>query len=548
MIEFFRKLSHSLGAKIFFGFLALCFVFLWGGNEGLRMLNVSNEGTIAKVGSQKIKTSDFYAELQRAIVQIQVRLNKEIKPQEFQNEQFYSQLLEQMILRDLICQENNTLQVNVSDDFTARGIKTQDIFKDQSGLFSKERFMQLIQRLGFKREEDYINQYKNDVARDRLVNALSQNIELPVFYQGILYGWDEQVRSLEGLTININDMVLSVQPSEDDLRTYYGENRKQFYAPQMRAFDVLVIDHAKFIQTTTISLSEIEQFYQAEKESSYKDMTVAQAQQVIRTKLMREKVLEQVEALSKSIEQDYNDGKSLDDIAKAYQLTIEHMDAKQITDTDTALNRTGELTKAAFDQEENTLGYLLNLKSAPQSAYIVVSKITAPHPMSFKDAHPDIKQKVVLERQIKLAQGLAENLHKEMVIGQSAAALSQNKTLKMTAFKISRRGVLQPSTLTLVPQVMSALFDMQLGQIIIVPNQSPDNQMTMMILKVTDIKRPDINTADADSKAAFQQGLQNQYNNDLLMVYVNSLKEQYPITINEKLLQKMATPQNLQEN
>ena len=49
MIELFRRASGSLIARIFFGFLALSFAFMWGGQDGLRMIGLSKESTVATV-------------------------------------------------------------------------------------------------------------------------------------------------------------------------------------------------------------------------------------------------------------------------------------------------------------------------------------------------------------------------------------------------------------------------------------------------------------------------------------------------------------------
>jgi peptidyl-prolyl cis-trans isomerase D len=532
MIEWFRKLSNSWVVRGFFLLLALSFAFLWGGHEAWQRIGLSKEATVATVGGKTITTQDLGLEINRELIRVQLETGKTFTEAEIKEVGLDKQVLQRMVLEKLIELEAKKLGIEVTNEFAAQTIKTSPMFKTPTGEFSKSRFEQVVQHLGFHGEKDYVPYVKKQLLRMRLVSALVNKMPLPAGYLNKLYAWNEQVRSVQVMIIDPKKMNIEGEPSDNDLRDFYGKNQKAFVAPEKRSFQLLLIDGNRFKEGVTINQADVDALYEVHKADKFKDVKPDKAKTIIKAQLEHDKIAEAAQEFAKKLEEEFNSGKSLSDLAAQHKL--EFREIKDATRQGlTTENADALYVLNAFEQEE---GVLSTLEKGQQGKFYLsyVENISSPKQQSFKEALPEIKERFVELKQQEVAHKLSQTVAQEINKGGFFEAIAHQNNLKIVTVKVNRRNVLPGSPLTFVQQTIRGIYDLDKGQSMIVPYFTPQRDVQILVAKLTDIKNGDASKVSKEDMAKFSEGLQLQMQGDIIEEYLAYLRSQYKVEINPR--------------
>ncbi len=532
MIEFFRRASSSLIARIFFGLLAISFAIMWGGQEGLRMIGVGRDATVATVGSETITNRDLALTIERFRIMAQAQGGGELTDQQIRQSGLDRQLLETLIAESLIRQEAKTLNVSVSDDFVIESLRANQMFKRADGTFSKEVFQRFISSLGFRSEKEYVDYMKSEILRVRVIDALSANASLPTVSHEPLFAWNEQVRSATAMIIDPMKTKLAAEPSDDELRDYYGKNQNRFALPERRTFKAVIVP----TKTLKVDVKEndIETMYDLEKDTKYKDMKDTDAKAQIRAQLRREAAQAEMINVSNAMREAFDEGASIQDIA-----TKNGYEVRQFSEV-TAVDRKGDRDAAdqaiidyAFLALEGDLSPLEEIQDGKAFVSIFVEGIKEPSQMTFDEAKAEVKEAVVIDQRIEKTKDVISKIEEDLKGGKSFKAVAADKGFKVVSLRATRQKMLSPTPKDLLSAQATRLFIIPNGGMTIVPFVIPGKGVQYALAKITDVRNGNAKK-DPEGFNRFVARLKSQSREDIYQAYVNELRVRYSIDINER--------------
>lgn len=532
MIEYFRRMAHSTGAKIFFALLALCFVFLWGGNDALQMLGRSRDYTVAKVAGHKITTQDVGLELQRELIRIRLQTGQDLSEAQIKEAGLERQTLENLIIKRLIELEANKLGLTVSDAYVASMIKKTPFFQTE-GRFTKDRFIEIIQRLGFRSETEYVKYVKDDILRDRLFQAMGGHLTPPRELIDDLYAWNEQIRTIEALVLDPQKLTLKDKPTENDLKDFYEKNQKQFVKPETRSFRVLVLNHDQFTKGVEVKDAEAKELYDLQKDKEYKGVDAAEALKKIKEQLLITKQDEKMAEVSKDIEAELDSGKSIEEVSKNTSSKVISLKDKALIDDGNAPEDQVYIT-LAFDQEEGNLGLRESAKDGKSSYYIYVDSISPAKSLPFKEATAKVEEAFAESKKFEAAQKLGGELAKALTQGENINTLASKNGLQNMRTSLNRREVLGKSEYTFLPLTIRGVYSLKRGQALMLPAAKGEKNFIFLIARLNDITNGNVQKITPEERKKFEENIAFQERGDLAEQYINALRKKYTVDINQK--------------
>ncbi len=545
MIERIRKASSGIVAKILFLLLALSFVFLWGGQDGLRMIGMSRDMTVANVGNRKISIQELRKELGRSLLSLKVKTGQDISFKQAVEMGFDREVLEKLINDSLIALEAEQFKIAVSDDYVVNFIKKQAIFLDSKGDFSKEVFDRFIRNMGFVSEKDYVSYLKRDILRSRVISALTGQIVLPSIAVKPVFQWQNQMRTFEAMVIDANKLNYNKSPSREELREYYGKNTRQFIDSERRTFDAVILDLNK--AKVTVSPRDVDAIYKIEKNTKYKNFSSAEAKKIIKDKLLQEKRLEIVTEKSNIIFSKFEDGDTLSDIAKEHKFRFKSF--KSISLLEASMQGIDqEITKFAFQAETEQLTTAEESKISKNLFFIVyVHDVVKPKQMNFDEAMHNVKKAYVHKQKMVAVKEMVTRLQNDLSNNKNSflTTASLNK-LSLTSFKAKRDEIIDSAVYDIPHSSLSRLFMLDRNGNTVVPvrlkkNKSKVDKLSsidqgdvdsFLFVKVAHVEYPQkLNNQETKE---FKNILNNLVKSDIVGLYHNYLRSKYNVVVNKK--------------
>lgn len=541
MIEKFRKSVNTIVAKVLLGLLAIAFVFLWGGQDGLRMIGVGQSNTVAKVGAEKVTMQELGQKLSQTIALIQFETGQQISPDQVRKMGLDRQVLEALIQQKLVDVEVENLGIGVSDGYVAREIKSQDIFKDQKGAFSKDTFLARIRQLGYRNERDYVDARKAEIARQWLISALSGGATAPAVATDPLYRWEQQTRTGSGVVINYRDMKVK-DPSEDELRNFFGENRGRFKISEARDFKALILNTKAYEADakSAVKDQDVDAIYDVEKDRRFKGVPESEARKAIRTDLEASYVHDKAIAQGQAIDDAFAQGQNLEDIAKQYGTLVSISGARLLkpgikvekVSSDLPQSQVESLVDLAFQSEADMLSTAM-LFEGGNMALIYVDHIHDPRFPTFQEAESDVKQAYDTEQKINAAKDLVGTLSKEVRAGQSLVSLAHEKGLSVIQIKAKRDESLAPTPYKMNAAALEQFFAVTPGGLALIPVQSKKGDDFQILAVMESIQLGALPSHKDQVK--FEKLITDQVRSDILETYLAYLRTKYTIEINDRI-------------
>ncbi len=265
MLQSFREQSGKWFIKVLFGAIIASFM-VWGIGDVIR--SYSQNRPIAKVGRQSITYEDYAMALQQEISRLQQRIKARLTPSQLQNAGVYQNVLERLIQQNVLEQELNQSGLSVSDNLVRGRVHAVPAFQ-QNGVFDKRLFQELLRHNGTT-EAHFLQEIRQTLLTQQLMLPLIQGMLLPTFYQEILFKalYEKKVFTL--VTIPIEKVVLKQQPSIDDLKLRYEQNKENYAVPEFRTTTLVLIQTKKLLEQIPVSEEEIKQEYEQQSQQFIK--------------------------------------------------------------------------------------------------------------------------------------------------------------------------------------------------------------------------------------------------------------------------------------
>jgi len=265
MLETLRKGAGSWIAKIFIALLVMSFA-VWGiadifGGYGAQSL--------ASVGDDEIETQEYRFAMQTEMRRISQQLGRAMTMEDARNAGIDRQVLFRLIGDAALESHGKDLNLGVSEQHLVERLKKEPAFQGPSGSFNRQHFQQVLRANGLT-EQGYVARQRQASIRRQLTRTMTDSAIIPETLLAAVNTFENEKRVLRYITLP-SAMVGKIDaPSEEDLKKFY-ETRKQIYRTQeTRKLALLILNPLEMAKSVTIEPEQIEEYYQANKDSYIK--------------------------------------------------------------------------------------------------------------------------------------------------------------------------------------------------------------------------------------------------------------------------------------
>jgi len=258
MLEQMRKGSQHPIVKGLFFLLALLFV-VWGVGDVFR--SGTGIGYVATVGRSGITLAELDGRVRNEIARYQEMTGKILSEEEADKIGVRKYVISQLISNKVIAMSAEDLGLVAGKKVIARHISENEAFFDEKGKFDKERYQSVLKASGLT-EDKYVNSISKEDEVRTLLESLTLLGVVPDAIAGQVYGFKNEARVAELITLPADSISTVPEPSGEDLAKYYQDNQDAFSVPEQRGVTYVTFDLEKIKSTIKLSDEELKAEYQ----------------------------------------------------------------------------------------------------------------------------------------------------------------------------------------------------------------------------------------------------------------------------------------------
>lgn len=247
MLQKMRKYSQGVVSSIFLGGLALSFV-VWGIADVFRGTTDTNVFTL---GSTAVPVEAFRQEYQDATRGAGVVLPPD------QAKAMGQRVLDTMALRTALDIMADKLGLTITDARLQQQIQTIGAFSGPTGTFDHDKFVNVISQHGYT-EAGFVARSRQDAARTQLIRAVEGGFQLPPDYMRAIFGYIEERRAAEFVTLTADSVGPVPPPSDAVLAAYVKAHPASFSTPEYRSVSYAGITVAELAPTMVPTEAQIQ--------------------------------------------------------------------------------------------------------------------------------------------------------------------------------------------------------------------------------------------------------------------------------------------------
>lgn len=521
--------------------LAIAFGFLWGIGDVISHFAGTGNQTVLTVGSRKVTARDFETAVAREAEMIQLQTGKKIDRKQAAAMGIDEMVLQHLVNDNLFELEGERLGLVVTDAMVRSRIQSEKMFQNDEGVFVKERFTTIINRMGYE-EKDYVEKLRREMLREEMIKALAIGMHVPDVMALPLYSFQNEKRNLLVAVIKSSPERVVAQPTEEELRSFFNDHKEEFKASEQRSMRALVFDRDRLLKNVPIEEQKLIQEFET-RQDEFKGRSFDEVKAELKSTLQQQMVNDYIYKLSTEVEDALAGGQVFETVAKTYNLDVvifNKVDHSGLTDTLKDVNKDtpsalSDLQKAilkqGFSQEINMPGDLIDLGNG----HFFVVEVTDVIPSQYR-SFDSIKDKLmpfwtryqaVVEAR-KLAASIKSAVHK----GELFESVLRKNGLSQSPLKISRSGPSETSKLKISKKLIGQFYEGGLGDVFFGPledQEFPD----YIVGRINKIDGETVSTR-SDEVEKFSVHLRNGLIEDMLALYLAGAEKRYPVDLNKR--------------
>jgi peptidyl-prolyl cis-trans isomerase D len=447
----------------------------------------TDEGTIAEIGNTKLTAQEVALAMQRIMQSGQL-------PAEMVDV-YTPQIVDEMVQQRAIAYEFGRQGLTVSDDEVLVGLETvsPQYFKD-GALIAKDEYEQRLAAQGMTLQD-----VVDDMRRQRMLVKVKN-----IVYASVLVTdkevEDQYKREKERATIKyiafppakFRDQV-TVSPA--DLHAFFEGHHAEYFTPEKRSFQVLIVDQAKMEQSMVIPDAELRAVYAGSMDNFRMPERVKARHILIKTQGKSD--AEKKQALAKA-----------QDLLKQLKAGADFTQLAQKNSEDSSNAPKGgdlgwfvrgqmvpEFDKAAFALKSGDMSDIVNTEFGYH--IIKVDEKEAARVKPFEEVKAQLAAEVKKQRITEKMQTTADQMHDALAKSPgSAAEIAQKFGVELATVTNATAGSPVP-TLGSVPEIDNALAQMKPNDVTPVLTL-PANRLVVAVLKDKTAARPAVFDEVAD--------------------------------------------------
>lgn len=256
MMDSLRTAANSLVLKIIFGIIIVSFILT--GVSGYLIGGSNNYA--AKVNGQEISRGQFENAFNNERNRMQQQLGdqfSELAANESYMKTLRQQTLNRLIDEALLDQYSRELKLNISDEQVKQAIFATPAFQ-VDGKFDNNRYNSIVNRMGMTADQ-YAQALRNQLTTQQVINGVAGTEFMLKGETNELAELVAQQRVVREATIDVNALAAKQQVTDQEVSSYYEQNKNSFMTPEQFRVSYIKLDAAAMQETA--SDADIQAYY-----------------------------------------------------------------------------------------------------------------------------------------------------------------------------------------------------------------------------------------------------------------------------------------------
>ena len=256
MMDSLRTAANSLVLKIIFGIIIVSFILT--GVSGYLIGGSANYA--AKVNDQEISRGQFENAFAGERNRMQQQLGEqfsELAANEGYMKNLRQQTLNRLIDEALLDQYAREIGLSISDDQVKKAIFSTPAFQN-NGKFDNTRYNAIVNQMGMTPDQ-YAQALRNQLTTQQLINAVVGTDFMLKGEADELATLVSQQRVVREATFDVNALAAKQQASDEEVKSYYEQNKNNFTSPEQFRVSYIKLDAAAMQENATDA--EIQTYY-----------------------------------------------------------------------------------------------------------------------------------------------------------------------------------------------------------------------------------------------------------------------------------------------
>jgi peptidyl-prolyl cis-trans isomerase D len=230
--------------------------------------NSGTGGAVAKVGNASISELEYSQALRQAQERMREMMRNNPDPAVLNSPQFKESVLNELVDRKVALNQARKSGMAVSAPDLQKMITQFEVFRDESGKFSVERYRQLLKNQGMS-EKAFEEDLKNGVMLGQAQNVYAGSSFVPDSVVERLMRIREQEREVSQIVFNPADYLKQVKVSASDVEKYYADHKDEFVIPERAKIEFVLLSMDAAERSVQFSDDELKKIYDESKEARF---------------------------------------------------------------------------------------------------------------------------------------------------------------------------------------------------------------------------------------------------------------------------------------
>ena len=259
MLQAIRGKTASIVAKALALLLIVAFA-AWGVEDfiGAR----ATETHVATVGDRDIDPQAFEYELSLETQRLRRAFGGALTDEQMLGLGIGNAVLQRMINDVALDIQAADLGLLISDDLVVEAIQRDPTFQGFDGRFSRQRFDEIMRRLGLT-EAGYIQEMRSKIAANQLLQAFGGTGAAPNKLADLIREQRYARRSAQLIAVKTADQPDPGQPTDAALSEIYQAQPERFTAPEYRKFTFVHLDTEQLLEGVQVDDATLQATYEA---------------------------------------------------------------------------------------------------------------------------------------------------------------------------------------------------------------------------------------------------------------------------------------------
>ncbi|MEL6504726.1 MAG: SurA N-terminal domain-containing protein [Pseudomonadota bacterium] len=410
VLEGLRNFVGGWTAKILLVLLVGSFA-LWGIDQGL--FGGADANTVANVGETRVTTGEFLSTYNRNINQLQQRAGRRLTREQARVFGVEQRSLGTVIAYATLDEYAREQGLALSDQRLAQMIAQNPAFHDSTGKFDRSRFQQAIYGAQL-RESDFIALENKSAIRNQVLRSFATDEMLPDIFENAMAEFADEERRFKYITITPEMAGALPAPTDEQLQSYFDENKSTYRAPEYRKLDILALTPDRLADEAAVTSEEIAADYESRK-NSYGQPEKRRIQQIVFKSA--EKAQEAKQTLA--------EGGFFETVLSDNDVTVTDADLGLVAKTDLP----SQLQEVAFSLESGTPSDVIDGPFGP--TMLRVTEIAEASITPLEEVEADIRKELALRRAADRIDRLREEVEDARAGGTSLKEIAEQQQLKL---------------------------------------------------------------------------------------------------------------------